>query len=67
MEMSNCILCWNTPCTCGYEYREYTKDARIHLASAVLGIPEANIRKFGKELEIQEKQPMKGLTTKGEK
>lgn len=23
MSMSDCIKCWNTPCTCGYDYRDY--------------------------------------------
>jgi len=23
MSLSDCIKCWNTPCTCGYEYQEY--------------------------------------------
>ena len=23
MSLSDCIKCWNTPCTCGYEYQNY--------------------------------------------
>lgn len=38
MAMSDCIKCWNTPCTCGYEYRDYSKRGRLELAAAVLGV-----------------------------
>jgi hypothetical protein len=24
MSLSDCIKCWNTPCTCGWEYRFYS-------------------------------------------
>ena len=23
MAMSDCIKCWDTPCTCGYEWKKY--------------------------------------------
>jgi len=23
MALSDCPKCWNTPCTCGYEYKDY--------------------------------------------
>lgn len=26
MSMSDCEKCWNTPCTCGYEYRDWSID-----------------------------------------
>ena len=38
MSMSDCPKCWDTPCTCGYDYRRYTRAARIKQASVVLGI-----------------------------
>lgn len=38
MAMSDCEKCWDTPCTCGYEYRNYTKSQRMGLAAVVLGI-----------------------------
>ena len=25
MALSDCEKCWDTPCTCGWEYREYSK------------------------------------------
>ncbi len=24
MSMSDCIKCWDTPCTCGYGYRDWS-------------------------------------------
>ncbi len=24
MALSDCIHCWNTPCSCGWDYRNYT-------------------------------------------
>lgn len=38
MAMSDCIKCWDTPCCCGYEYRNYSKSRRIKLASVILGV-----------------------------
>ena len=40
MSMSDCVKCWDTPCTCGYEYRKYSKKYRVQQASVVLGISE---------------------------
>ncbi len=40
MSMSDCIKCWDTPCSCGYDYRHWTKEKRIKQASAVLGVSE---------------------------
>ena len=39
MSLSDCAKCWETPCTCGYEYRGYTIDQRLELARAVIGAP----------------------------
>ena len=38
MSLSDCVKCWNTPCTCGYEYRNWTKIARIEQAAIILGV-----------------------------
>ncbi len=27
MSLSDCIHCWDTPCTCGWEYRNWSVDA----------------------------------------
>lgn len=38
MSMSDCLKCWNTPCTCGWDYRNYNKEARLKLAANILGV-----------------------------
>ena len=25
MSLSDCMKCWDTPCTCGWDYRNYTR------------------------------------------
>jgi hypothetical protein len=37
--MSDCVKCWDTPCTCGYDYCEWGFDRRLQLVAAILGIP----------------------------
>lgn len=42
MALSDCEKCWNTPCDCGWEYRNWTQKKRIQFAAVVIGIaPEA--------------------------
>lgn len=31
MALSDCIHCWETPCTCGYDYRNYPMDELIKM------------------------------------
>lgn len=38
MALSDCEKCWNTPCDCGWEYRDWSVNHRIERAAAVLGI-----------------------------
>ena len=38
MSLSDCEKCWETPCTCGYAYRNYSIQQRKQLAAAVLGV-----------------------------
>ena len=38
MSLSDCDKCCNTPCTCGYEYRNWNKEYRIKYAATVLGV-----------------------------
>lgn len=44
MALSDCAKCWDTPCTCGYEYRNDSTDYRIKQASIILGIPEDTLK-----------------------
>lgn len=44
MALSDCIKCWETPCACGYEYRNQSVDNRIKQASVVLGVDENLLR-----------------------
>jgi len=43
MSLSDCLKCWDTPCTCGHEYKDWKLDRKVELASVVLGIPKAEI------------------------
>ena len=49
MSLSNCIKCWDTPCTCGYTYKEYS---RKRLKEVVLSI--FNYREIKESKEILE-------------
>lgn len=48
MSMSDCYCCWDTPCTCGYEYR-YWSDKRLEEFITTLRLVQA-IRKEKPEL-----------------
>lgn len=43
MSLSDCPRCWDTPCTCGYEYKNWSKEARLNQASVILGIHKSMI------------------------
>lgn len=36
MSMSDCEKCWDTPCTCGHEYRGMRSEDRLRIAQAAL-------------------------------
>ena len=37
MSLSDCPKCWDTPCTCGYYWKDYSPEARKKQAEIVLG------------------------------
>ena len=44
MSMSSCIKCWDNPCRCGWDYRNWSQSKRIEHASVVLGIDEGVLK-----------------------
>ena len=55
MALSDCPECWNTPCTCGHGYGWMSKEQRIELAAAVLGVDATMLS----DLQIPEVHPKK--------
>lgn len=39
MAITNCPKCWDTPCECGYQYKNYPKDYFVKL---ILGMISQN-------------------------
>lgn len=37
MAMSDCVKCWDTPCRCGHDYRNWSKESKVELILAVVG------------------------------
>jgi hypothetical protein len=35
MAMSDCIMCWDTPCTCGWGYRNYSKERLANIIARI--------------------------------
>lgn len=62
MATGDCVKCWNTPCTCGYDYRHMTRDERIKLAAVILGVNQEMIIKCMIDV-IHKEHPMKELNT----
>ncbi len=57
MSLSDCEKCWSTPCTCGWEYRNYTANQKLKLIAAILGLSEIptidqQLRKIADKLEM---------------
>ena len=40
MSMSDCPECWDTPCMCGYGYRDWTPDKLRDLIKVLAGVLE---------------------------
>jgi hypothetical protein len=36
MGMSECIKCWDNVCSCGYEYRDFSKEEMVEFLSGLL-------------------------------
>lgn len=36
MALSDCPKCWETPCQCGWEYREYNNQEMINTITSIL-------------------------------
>lgn len=59
MAMTDCAKCWETPCTCGWYYRKWTREERIEIAAVILGVkPEALA-----VIDVPEKHPMDDRAT----
>lgn len=54
MALSDCVKCWDTPCTCGWHWRNWSKAGRIKFAARVLGVEASVLEK----IEIPERHPM---------
>ena len=50
MSLSDCPECWNTPCTCGYEYKNETNEDLARIISAMLLYKSEYNRKIVLEL-----------------
>ena len=61
MAMSDCAKCWETPCSCGHEYKNYTKEK---LADHIADI--TNYRDRSEAIEIL-KQAIKKVEKDGKR
>ena len=57
MSMSDCLKCWDTPCSCGYHWSERSKAARLKQAAVVLGVDVDELRATTREL-VPDKHPL---------
>ena len=46
MSLSDCSQCWDTPCTCGSEYKDYTLKEKEKLTKAINGFNIKDIFKW---------------------
>lgn len=57
MSMSDCEKCWSTPCCCGWEYRDHSKEERLELAAVVLGVSKDKLARLVRS-EIPQAMPV---------
>lgn len=57
MAMSDCAKCWDTPCSCGWDYRNWPMKRRIEQAAVVLGMSPGELCLME---SIPDEHPMKG-------
>ncbi len=43
MSADGCLKCWECPCCCGYDYKDFSTEERIYYASVALGISAESI------------------------
>lgn len=57
MALSDCEKCWDTPCTCGWDYRKYSKERLQTFVEAVISMhpKETQIEIINKIKEKYEK------------
>ena len=55
MSLSDCIHCWCTPCRCGFEYKDWTLDAKIDLAASVLDVDKDKLTDMLRRSELIKK------------
>ena len=36
MSLHDCPKCWDNPCTCGYQYQNWTKEKKMEVIQAIL-------------------------------
>lgn len=54
MGMSDCEKCWETPCSCGWGYRDWARGRREELAAAAMGVSVEELRSV---IRAPEKHP----------
>ena len=61
MSLADCMKCWDTPCTCGWDYRTYSRQAledKIELFRLILKYktdhPDAKFSQFFSDAETED-------------